>query len=209
MVEIISLIDRFVSDDDGPLDLELVKLLKSHSEFSALHSDQIARIFIEIDLVIRSLKRRRLLEALKGIALAVVGRGWDQCDYLDMKNTHILGEQKYLHCEQSRKKYQVSLSTPHGQPKALHDRILHASCQGQVVITNDNEYVRNNFDSGNVVFYSLKENDVRNRAEAILNDDQLRYNMARAGQEYMRNGRHGSDQAAKQVLQQLKEHHLI
>ena len=96
-----------------------------------------------------------------------------------------------------------------GQPKALHDRILHASCQGQVVITDDSEFMRKNFDSGNLVFYSIKENDIRSRVEEILSDDQLRFKMARAGQDYMRKGLHGSDQAAKRVLQQLKEYELI
>lgn len=149
------------------------------------------------------------MEALNGIKLAIAGSGWDQCNYLDRQSTLLLGKQKYLECEQSRKNYQVSLNTPHGQPKALHDRILHASCQGQVVITNDSEYVRKNFESGNLVFYSIEENDIRSRVEAILNNDQLRFNMARAGQDYMRKGLHSSDQAAKRVLQQLKEYELI
>lgn len=149
------------------------------------------------------------MEALHGMELAIAGSGWDQRDHLDRQSTLLLGEQKYLECEQSRKNYQISLNTPHGQPKALHDRILHASCQGQVVITNDNEFVRKNFNSGNLVFYSIGENNIRDRADAILNDDQLRFKMARAGQDYMRKGLHSADQAARRVLQQLKEHKLI
>ncbi|MBI3571693.1 MAG: hypothetical protein HY082_11440 [Gammaproteobacteria bacterium] len=141
--------------------------------------------------------------------LAIVGGGWDRCDYLDRQSTHLFGEQKYLECEQSRKKYQISLNTSHGQPKALHDRILHASCQGQAVITHENEFVRKNFDSGNLAFFSIEKNNTRDHIEKILSDDQLRFGMARAGQDYMKKGLHGSDQAAKRVLQQLKEYKLI
>ena len=208
-VEIINLIDQFISSDDDSLDLELIKLLRTHPTFMALNANQIAKIFIEVDLVIRSLKRRRLLGALNGVPLTVIGRGWEQCDYLDMRNTCVLSEARYLDCEQSRNKYQISLNIPHGQPQALHDRILHASCQGQVVITNNNDFVRKSFDSGNLVFYSIEENNIQDRVEKILSDDHLRFKMAHAGQNYMKKGLHSSDQAAECVLQQLKEHKLI
>ena len=209
-IDIEGVIDRLLCKEDyHPLDITLVNQLRSHPTLSGISDQQIANVFIEIDIVIRAIKRRRALEALNGIKLAIAGSGWDQCNYLDRQSTLLLGKQKYLECEQSRKNYQISLNTPHGQPKALHDRILHASCQGQVVITNDNEFVRENFDSGNLVFYSIKENDIRSRVEEILSDDQLRFKMARAGQDYMRKGLHGSDQAAKRVLQQLKEYELI
>ena len=78
-----------------------------------------------------------------------------------------------------------------------------------MVVTDDSEFVRENFNSGNLVFYSIKEKNIRSRVEKILNDDQLRFKMARTGQDYMRKGLHSSDQAAKRVLQQLKEYELI
>lgn len=210
-VDVEGLIDHFLckEDDYPPLDIALINQLRSHPALSEMNDHLIAKMFIEIDIVIRSIKRRRALEALHGMELVIAGNGWDQCDYLDRQCTLLLGEQKYLECEQSRKKYQVSLNTPHGQPKGLHDRILHASCQGQVVITNDNEFVRKNFNSGNLVFYSMEENNIRNRVEEVLNDNQLRYKMACAGQDYMKKGLHSSDHAANRVLQQLKEHELI
>ena len=55
----------------------------------------------------------------------------------------------------------------------------------------------------------MEENNIRNRVEEVLNDNQLRYKMACAGQDYMKKGLHSSDHAANRVLQQLKEHELI
>lgn len=208
-VNIEGFINKYLREEDAPLDIPLANLLRSHPALSEMNDLLFAKVFIEIDVVIRGIKRRHALEALYATKLAMVGNGWDQCDYLDRQSTLFLGEQKYLECEKSRKEYQVSLNTSHGQPRALHDRILHASCQGQVVITNNNEFVRKNFNSGNLVFYSIEENNIRDRVDAILKDDQLRFEMARAGQDHMRKGLHGSDQAAKRVLQQLKEHKLI
>ena len=208
-IDIEGFIDKQLCKEDAPLDIPLIDHLRSHPAFSEISNQLIAKVFIEIDVVIRAIKRRRALEALYGAKLAIVGSGWDQCDYLDRQSTLLLGEQKYLDCEMSRKKHQISLNTPHGQPKGLHDRLLHASCQGQAVITNDNEFVQKNFNSGNLVFYSIEKNDIRDRVDAILNDDQQRFKMARAGQDYMRKGLHDSDQAAKRVLQQLKKHKLI
>ena len=156
-IDVEGLIDHLLcKEGDTPLDIALVNQIRSHSTLSGSSDQLIANVFIDIDVTIRAIKRRHALEALNGIALAIAGNGWDQCNYLDRQSTLLLGKQKYLECEQSRKNYQISLNTPHGQPKALHDRILHASCQGQVVITNDNEFVRENFDSGNLVFYSIK-----------------------------------------------------
>ena len=210
-VDVEGLIDHFLckEDDYPPLDIALINQLRSHPALSEMNDHLIAKMFIEIDIVIRSIKRRRALEALHGMELVIAGNGWDQCDYLDRQSTLLLGEQKYLDCERSRRNYQISLNTPHGQPRGLHDRILHASCQGQVVITNGNEFVRKNFNSGNLVFYSMEENNIRNRVEEVLNDNQLRYKMACAGQDYMKKGLHSSDHAANRVLQQLKEHELI
>lgn len=208
-INIEGFIDHFLCKEDDPLDITLINQLRSHPALSEMNDQLIAKVFIEIDVVIRAIKRRRALEALNGIELAIAGSGWDQCNYLDWQSTLLLGEQKYLECEQSRKNYQISLNTPHGQPRGLHDRILHASCQGQVVITNDNEFVRKNFDSGNLVFYSIEKNNIRDHIEKILSDDQLRFRMARTGQDYMKKDLHSSDQAAKRVLQQLKEHKLI
>lgn len=208
-VDIENFIGQYLRKDDEALDIPLANLLRPHFAVSEMSDELFAKVFIEIDVVIRAIKRRRALKALHGTKLTMVGNGWDQCDYLDRQSTLFLGKQKYLDCEISRKGYQVSLNTPHGQPKALHDRILHASCQGQVVITNNNEFVRKNFDSGNLVFYSIKENDIRDRVEVILNDDQLRFKMARAGQDYMRSGLYSSDRAAERVLEQLKEYKLI
>lgn len=208
-VEIENFINHFIYNDDDPLDIDLVKLLRSHPAFARLNDDQIAKIFIEIDLVIRSLKRRRVLELMSGIELTVVGRGWEQCDYLNKKNAHLLSETKYLECEQLRRKHQVSLNAPHGQPCSFHDRILHASYSGQIVVTHENKFIRRNFPSGNVVFHSYGDDNVHDQLVELLKDDRRMFEMARAGQDYMQTGLHGSDNAAQQMLKHLRNYKLI
>jgi hypothetical protein len=186
------------------LDAALLEFFEDHGVDvdSRLHENQFATMFREIDVLIRSLRRRRIFQSLAGFPVTVMGRGWDQCNYLPRSVT-VLPPVGYLECEQARHRYQMTLHISQGQPQASHDRVLHAAAAGQAVLADRTPGMERAEEHGFLATYSQDAGDLREICSALLADEARRLRMARAGLAYIRDSPITADSAARTVIDAL------
>lgn len=200
---------EFVNDGLS-FDTALLAFLEDHGVHvdPRLHEDKFAVIFGEIDVLIRSLRRRRVFEAVDGFPVTVMGNGWDKCNYLGPSVT-VMPPVDYLACEEARRRYQMTLHISQGQPYASHDRVLHAAAAGQAVLADRTPGMEKAAEHGFLATYSLDASDIREVCSELLEDDVHRREMARAGLAYIRDVPDTAETAAGTVIDALRERGLL
>ena len=192
------------------LDTALAQFLEQNG--ARLHSNMteadFADFFKEIDVLVRALRRRRVLSSLEGFSITVMGLGWEACNYLGPSVT-VLPPADYMACEEARRAYQMTLHTSHGQPYALHDRVLHAAAIGQVVFVDRTPCMEKLAEHGCAATYSNDASAIRETYSELLADDSRRFKMAQAAIAYTQSAAPNPKTVAGTVIDGLRGRHLL
>lgn len=139
--DIKKILDVLISDLDSSYILTLERNTQN------LKSDEKAEVFSLTNSFIRTYKREKVLDQIRGIPVFILGE--NQSKVLSQNsNITLLGKHKYYESFDIMKKYMFSLHIEPNFNYGFHDRILRAAIKGNIVITNDGliqrEILKNN-----------------------------------------------------------------
>jgi hypothetical protein len=207
-VKISLFVEEFV-ERGNHLDADLSLFLEAHiNRIGALDIRNFAKVFREVDVLVRALRRQRIVRALDGLPLTVIGDRWDKCNYLG-KSVTVLKPVGYLECEAIRRRYQLTLHTSQLQPNASHDRVLHAMSAGQAVLGERTPYLETEARRGYIELFSIDKNDVATSYAKLLDDDSRRFQMCRAALDASISTPRNEQAIADMVIDALEQRGLL
>ena len=117
-------------------DLDLPYILQLERNILHLKSDDKAEVFSLTNSFIRSYKREKVLNEIRGIPVFIIGENQSKVLFKN-SNITLLGKHKYYESFDIMKKYMFSINIEPNFNYGFHDRILRAAINGNIVITND------------------------------------------------------------------------
>lgn len=155
---IMMVVDKILDD----FDLPYIRVLNRYTSELSVYDKR--EVFALSNSFIRSYKREKVLNAIKGIPVYLIGE--NQCELLT-RNTNViqLGKMRYYDSFSIMKQYTFCINIDPNFNDGFHDRILRAAANGNIVITKEGRMQKNIFEN-NIIFY--KVSDVMSLCEKIL-----------------------------------------
>lgn len=157
------IIDDLIANTDMTMDDAFEKHIKENiPDISDSELAKCMENMIFIDLYVRFYIRGKVVQTLvdNGFRIDVYGTGLDRIKFHHPENLVMHGSAKSALCLKKLSQSKISLNVMPWFKDGAHDRILSASINGAVSLTDESIYLHEIFDENSVQFYSLNNIDL-------------------------------------------------
>lgn len=168
------IIEDLISHTDMTMDYAFEKHIRR--DIPDISDDDLAKCMekmIFIDLYLRFYIRGKVIRTLvdSGFKIDVYGLGLDMLEYKHPENLIMHGSTTSAVCLKKLSRARISLNVMPWFKDGLHDRVLSASMNGAVSLTDKSKYMCEVFDNTSMCFYSLDAIDMLPEITASLLKD--------------------------------------
>ncbi|WP_018249186.1 glycosyltransferase family protein [Orenia marismortui] len=168
------------------------------------HKKDIYKCARLVDKYARNYRRIKVLNALKGFNVKVFGSGWHK--FIENKKGYSINNSiDFEKLIEEIKKSKILINVIPEFSYNGHERIFNGMYYGTAVVTNTNEYLRNNFkDNEDIIYYKWKEIDqLPNILNKLLDNEDKLKKITRNGQKKVAKS-HTFLHRAKEILSYIE-----
>jgi hypothetical protein len=167
----------------------LYPLLWTNGGTLAIKPETYYLIFAEIELYIKGRDRIDLIESLPDCRIDIFGSSIDSLSWAEYFKGHpnitVHPAVSYTQALEVMKQSKIVLNSSIKNKAGAHERIFSAAACGAVCVTNENEYLNEQFSNGQeMIFYNRKKlNKLQGTIQSLLKNENHRLTIAKKGRD--------------------------